>query len=95
MVSLKLVFGSLRVDIAMASSFLLVLSTDLIFVTPVASGTAGRANVGLCPAYSYFCFSCCWDYGDAAIARIQQRTSTNCYRKLRFVLAGGILAFIL
>jgi len=30
----------------------LVLSAELIFVTPVASGTAGRANVELCPASS-------------------------------------------
>jgi len=33
--------------------FLLVLSTELIFVTPVASGAAGRANVRLCPASSF------------------------------------------
>jgi len=30
----------------------LVLSAELIFVTPVASGTAGWANVELCPASS-------------------------------------------
>jgi len=39
----------------MAAIFL-VLSTKLIFITPVglASGAAGRANVGLCSASSFY-----------------------------------------
>ena len=36
------------------NQFLLVLSTELIFVTPLASGAAGRANVGLCLASSFY-----------------------------------------
>ena len=35
----------------------LVLSTEMTFVTPVASGAAGRANVGLCSASSLLTFS--------------------------------------
>ena len=49
MISLKLVLRSLG-GRCHGNQFLSVLSTELIFVTPVASGTAGYANVGLGPA---------------------------------------------
>jgi len=39
------------------SQLFLVLSTEMTFVTPVASGAAGRANVGLCSASSLLTFS--------------------------------------
>ena len=35
------------------ATFLLVLSTEMIFVKPVASGAAERANVRLCPVSSF------------------------------------------
>jgi len=57
MISVKLVFLSLK-DRCHDNQFLLVLSTELIFVTPLARGATGRANVGLCPRSSVFilCF---------------------------------------
>jgi len=45
--NLKLVFRSPG-GRCHGNQFLLVLSTELIVVTPAASGTAGRANAGLC-----------------------------------------------
>jgi len=48
MISPELVFRSLE-NVAMATDFY-VLSAALIFVTPMISGVAGRANDGLCPA---------------------------------------------
>jgi len=46
MINVKLVFW-FRKGHCHGNQFLLVLSTELIFVTPVASGAAGRANVAL------------------------------------------------
>jgi len=48
MLNLKIVFRSLK-GRRHVNQFLLVSSGDLIFVPFVASGVAGRANVGLCP----------------------------------------------
>jgi len=47
MINLKLVFRSLHRR-CLGNQFLKVLSTELIFVTPVASVAAGQANVGFC-----------------------------------------------
>jgi len=47
---------SVRKELCLGDQFLLVLSTKQIFVTPMASGAAGRANVGLCPASSFYFF---------------------------------------
>jgi len=57
MISLKLVFFPIPRERCHANQFLSVLYTELIFVTPVASGAAGWANAGLCPASSslFFC----------------------------------------
>ena len=55
MINLKLVFRSLRRR-CLGNQFLKVLSTELIFVTPVASVAAGQANVGFCFAFTLgFC----------------------------------------
>ena len=53
MINLQLVILSFKGS-CHGSQYLLVLSTELIFVTPVASGAAGRANVGLCPEFSSY-----------------------------------------
>ena len=46
MIDLKLVFFDPSGDVAVAINFCLLLSAELIFVTLVASGAAGWANVG-------------------------------------------------
>jgi len=53
MISLKLVFYRFPGERCHGNQFLSVLYTELIFVTPVASGAAGWANAGLCPASSW------------------------------------------
>ena len=53
---LKLVFRSLE-GRCRGKKFVQVLSTELIFMTPVASGEAGRANVRLCSAPSFYLFT--------------------------------------
>ena len=40
-------------EVGMATDFCWFLSTEMIIVKAVASGAAGRANVGLCPASSF------------------------------------------
>ena len=57
MISLKSVFCHPSRDFIVTINYFLVLSTEMTFVTPVASGAAGRANVGLCSASSLLTFS--------------------------------------
>jgi len=50
-------FFSIHQGMFHGNQFLLVLSTELIFVTPVAGGAVGRANVWRFPCISFSCIN--------------------------------------
>jgi len=52
----EIIFNRLG-NVTVSTSFLLVLSTELIRWTQAASGAAGRANVEHCPASSFLLYS--------------------------------------